>query len=407
MYYFSRLSLLATVLCAFSLDGQCMDNPDAQLSERLHTINAKTKQAFQSNTKKTFTTRYLDETIMLVDHKSKTGSLETLPRGFVERQIERTRKYAEKAKFSPQKKVFLEDIISDLKLSESQSVKNPLYHCTAMRLMALSCVDENKPIMTKDVLPTFLGRHKLDAEVFPYALNLKDYLDSYDEESQKFYSVLIHLNFEELMGYSTDNNYGLSRFFSPKGEVMIIDEKSFVGTQTISYGMLNDIHFLGASLDPEISVHRTLGYLGPWKVMKHDEEHTSIWNRAVGIVKNRGIYPLVMNSFMDIYETTLNEKELKLQKSLFDFLFILMHEDSPIANFDKTFKGKETVSKQDVFAQFADHLPGSNKPQIFKELGTLIAKNGYPEAGDVKTYHKAMNAYMVDTVKLLKERGVY
>lgn len=372
-----------------------------------------TKTFLSQQEKKTFRSKGLEETLMLVEHKTAKGNLDTLPYGFVKQQIERAEQYSD-AHFPEFKKRIFQDIMADLPLVEGVEVNRDLYNCTAARLMALSALElEEEEVMTKEELPEFFTQISFVGPS-PYVTNLRNGLDfpwnCTDKEGQGFYNVLVHLNFEDMKGYSqAPYNCSFLNVLSPDGMVTRLDENPFIGTQTIPYGMLNNLHFIGGSLKPEVSAHGGREYKDSFSLFKHDHEHKVLWEMYRASLKEMGdvLDNIVMNSFGSIYYTALKEEESKNQDALFDFDFTLMHEDSPIADFKETMKGWTTVSPQKVFQEFATY----NFPQgpTFKDLGKLIASHGY--AVDLNrrggSTDPELERYRKDMLQLLKERDVY
>lgn len=404
MNSFIRLSFLLVGLLAFSDKGQCMDaiDPDLELSEHLQQLNATIEAAYEGQTdKKSFRTKNLDEAISLRKHRLAKGNLEKLPYAFVKKQIERAREYANK-KFNASKKIVLETIISDLNLSEGQDVDQVLYNCTVKRVMALSALErEEANIIKPQEIPAFLEERKPgNSDGFLKVNNLKTYLNHEDGDKQTFYNILAYINLENLKIYSeAPYNYSFVRFLSPKNTTTIFGETPFIGTQTLSYALLNDLLLEGGSLNPNVSAHGWPEYDGSFGVLDHDEDHNKYWLQDTSKLKEHNIYHLIMHTFIDIFEFSLQIEDLQIKNLLSDFLFILMHEDSPIGQFHKVFPAGTTVTTDDLLNQFATYsLPGPS----FQELGAWIARNGYPGAGKTQTYSASMEEYRRDMMQLLK-----
>ncbi|GAO98653.1 hypothetical protein Cva_01317 [Caedimonas varicaedens] len=364
--YTMKLILIFYSLYAFSSNLHASNDAEFDFFVRLQALNLKTKEEFDKKTSnKKFMTKYLDEAMMLVKHREQTGSLDTLPEQFVMQQFDRAMAY-----ISAKKKPLLERILIDLEQSdpyifnsmhpksatdsaEENGINCILYNCTVMRMVALACLPDEDINFTIDDLNApclnFLKEERIKPTMMMVSslFNLKNQLDLVKPMSMTlqledkrnrnyFYKLLVCLDLADIGTFSEDPyNYSFWNLFSPDDSVNILDFRPFIGTQTISYAMLNNLSLLGASLDPQISAHGRSEYKGPFGVWKHDGEHNVSWNTQRRKLEETGLYNIVMNVLMDIYDTGLAEKNEKEQKKIFDFLFILMHEDSPMRTIAK------------------------------------------------------------------------
>lgn len=414
-----KSSALVIAFCSFSSIGMCMDppvaDPIAGNSVHLKELNSKTKDFFETREAKSTPRRKgLRDAILLVEHREKRGNLNTLPYEFLKNQIQHVTEYANK-NFNPFKKNLLQSILSDLNLSEGLDVDRTLYNCTAARLMALSALTLSaEQMMPKEEIPAFCQKVLQTAgshfgSVSQFTNGFEHPWDNTDREGQGLFNVLVNLNLEEMKKYElAPFHYFFINAFSPSGDVVVmLDEKPFIGTQTISYGLLNDLHFLGGSLTPEVSAHNLREYKGSFGILHHDKDHYGLWKSYISNLEKCSLKLPVMNIFEEIYSVVLKEKKVKTQAALFDFLFVLMHEDSPIRNFPQTFKDK-IATKQDIFNEFATYqLPSG---PVFRDLEKLIATHGYDARLDPSNCllsETALEKYRTDMLQLLKERGVY
>lgn len=412
MKFVSKLVVL--LLCLSSGNVYSMEESPLEGTERLCQINTRTKESYDEyKNKNSFTIRYLDEAMMLSEHRQKMGNLKTLPKEFVERQIERAQTYT-----PSEKQPLLEYILSDLNLSDKESIDRVEYNCASARIMALASLKpEEILIHGKSDSIDFLKAPRINPRL-PMGddvMILMDYfrsvrseiLNKPDEKNICFLNMLCHLNFEDLKFFSTPPyNYSFLRALSPKKGVSIVDRNPFFGTQTVPYSIFNDFYLLGAALSPKVAPHNYVETQGPFGFWWHDLNHLDHWKNARDSLKSSSLYEIMMDAFIDIYMVALREPNKKERKKIFDFLFINMHESLPAEYLIGKFENKtKPLTKHDIYIALESfEWVISHKHNL--SLGTLIASNGFPETiiEDEKTkseeilkdeFKKAINRFRV------------
>ena len=372
--------------------------------------------------------------MVLVKHREQTSSLDTLPQQFVTQQFDRAMAY-----ISAKKRPLLERILIDIERSdpyifkimhpesatdsaEEKGINRILYNCTVMRMVALACLPDEDINFTIDEVNASCINFLKEEHIKPTMMrvsslfNLENQLNLVKpismtlqredkRNSNYFYKLLVCLDLADIGTFSeAPYNYSFWNVFSPSDSVNILDFRPFIGTQTITYAMLNNLSLLGASLDPKISAHGYPRYKGPFGVWKHEDDHDVAWESQKTGLQETGLYNIVMNVLMDIYDTGLAEINEKEQKKIFDFLFILMHEDSPMRTITENLKDSvETVTKGDIYDQFSTYKLPDNF-FVFNELAHLVASNGYPEAKMQDKYFFVIRKYRDDMIEMFKEQ---
>lgn len=202
-----------------------------------------------------------------------------------------------------------------------------------------------------------------------------------DEENIYFYNMLCHLNFEDLKCFSgPSSNYSFLRALSPKKGVSIIDKNPYIGTQTFTYTIFNDFYLFGAPLNPEIAAHNYIETKGPLGFWWHDTTHQYSWNLAKDRLKACSLYETTIATLMDIYMSAVQEPHKKERKKILDFLFVLIHGTESTEYIARKFENKkDRINKHDILSE----LESFGWPIYYehnRDLGSLIASNGYPEA---------------------------
>jgi len=417
--------LVGLLLCLSSGNAYSMEESALEASERLRQMNMKTKEAYHEyKNKRSFTIRYLDEAMMLAEHLEKTGNLKTLPIEFVTRQIQRAQVHTPE-----EKQPLLVYILSDLNLSDKESIDCVQYNCIVTRILALASL---KP---EEILPHGKSNYidfLKDPCVSPKSplgddvMILRDYfqrvrseiLNDPDENNIYFYNMLCHLNFADLKLFSTSpNNYSFLRALSPKKAVSIIDKNPYFGTLTVPYSTFNDFYLLGAALSPEFAPHNYRETKGPLGFWWHDTIHQYEWNLTKTCLKEYGLYKVTRATFLDIFTSALREPNKKERKRTLDFLFIIMHEYFPIQLIiDKLEQIKKPIILHQVFAEL-ESLEWAFPYERNQGLGSLISSNGYPGAirDDRKAkskaalddeFKKAINQFRKDIFKTLRDKSI-
>lgn len=356
-----------------------------------------------------YSTKYLPELLILLDHNSENTLEKTLPMAFVSLQIDRAKKIIGNEKFP-----FFKSIVQDLDLPPSQPfVPLEIYNYTCLRLMALALlkVEEISPILIykekflthfenlKSLIWMDMTGKSFFEDVSLYLSNqLKTVIPLTDTKSY-FYSLLICAD-ASLMQQNKNSPLNFVSAFNLNRSVHILDKFPFIGSQTLVLSMLTNISLIAAPLTDQIGAHGSLEYEGAFGVMHHDREHTRIWETV--ILKNLRLLLLdktYLCFFLDIYRLAINSPCEGQKKTIIDFLFIMMHEDSDIATV-----AFQSPCFQPGISDLLHQLTLCNLPkkQLFNDLCLIISSNpGYENASD--DYDNAIERFRRETITLIAE----
>lgn len=360
---------------------------------------------------KLYTTKYLTDLLLVLDHRKNTSSSMSLPKAFVELNIERAKNVIGEDKL----KLF-NFIIEDLHLEKNDPIDLITYNYTGLRLMALAALPvedlekilENKEAFLKDlgnINFSNFGNGKAFIRNLDVAISsrLEDVITLEEVDDSYAYGVLVCLGIQELENIQTT---AFPNFIIPLNDsVLILDKYPFMGTQTIVLSMLNGVNLIAAPLTNNIGAHKQSRYDAAFGITSHDLDHDLIWKGEKAKLDLLNVEPIYLNFLLDIYRIAVNNPSAENKKKVLDIQFVLMHEDSKIAEEAKKFI-ENNPGKQPTYEEMLTHLKECKIPssKSFEDLGLIVATNAGYEKTTKQNYGSSLGKLRQEVIDIIAER---